>query len=63
MEDSARVDVIANQLEGLNAQRKQLCDQVTRAAIAQLEDDPSLLNQPIRLANSSIKMPQPIYLN
>ncbi len=45
--DPARVRVLATQLEGLNAQRKLLCDQVYRAAEAQLRDDPSLLAQPV----------------
>ena len=45
--DPVRVRVLATQLEGLNAQRKLLCDQVYRAAEAQLRDDPSLLAQPV----------------
>jgi single-stranded-DNA-specific exonuclease len=45
--DAARVRVIATQLEGLNAQRKLLCDQVYRAAEAQLREKPELLAQPV----------------
>jgi single-stranded-DNA-specific exonuclease len=45
--DRARANVLAVQLEGLNAQRKLLCDQVTHAAEAQLRADPALLAQPI----------------
>jgi single-stranded-DNA-specific exonuclease len=35
--------ILATELEGLNAQRKLLCDQVFQAAQAQIERDPSLL--------------------
>lgn len=42
-----RVRVLATHLEGLNAQRKLLCDQVTMAAEAQLRADPALLAQPV----------------
>jgi len=45
--DPARARVIATQLEGLNAQRKLLSEQVYQAAEAQLRNDPSLLAQPI----------------
>jgi single-stranded-DNA-specific exonuclease len=38
-----RARILATELEGLNAQRKLLCDQVFRAAQAQIERDPSLL--------------------
>jgi single-stranded-DNA-specific exonuclease len=38
-----RARVLATELEGLNAKRKLLCDQVFRAAQAQIERDPSLL--------------------
>ena len=38
-----RARILANNLEGLNAQRKLLSDQVYRAAVAQIEKDPSLL--------------------
>jgi len=52
--DRIRARVLATQLEGLNVQRKLLCDQVFRAADAQLRDDPSLLNhQVIILAHPS----------
>jgi single-stranded-DNA-specific exonuclease len=39
--------VLATQLEGLNVQRKLLCDQVIQAAESQLRENPSLLAQPI----------------
>ncbi len=45
--DLARVRVLATQLEGLNTQRQLLCSQVTQAAEAQLQADPSLLTQPV----------------
>jgi single-stranded-DNA-specific exonuclease len=42
-----RARVLATQLEGLNVQRKLLCDQVIQAAESQLREKPSLLAQPI----------------
>jgi single-stranded-DNA-specific exonuclease len=45
--DPVRARVLATQLEGLNTQRQLLCNQVTRAAEAQLRADPTLLAQPI----------------
>ncbi len=45
--DPSRARVLVTQIEGLNAQRKLLCDQVTQAAEAQLKADPALLAQPI----------------
>jgi single-stranded-DNA-specific exonuclease len=45
--DPVRARVLATQLEGLNTQRQLLCNQVTRAAEAQLREDPSLLAQPV----------------
>jgi single-stranded-DNA-specific exonuclease len=45
--DPMRARVLATQLEGLNAQRKLLCDQVHQAAESQLRADPSLLAQPV----------------
>ncbi|MCP4542785.1 MAG: single-stranded-DNA-specific exonuclease RecJ [Chloroflexi bacterium] len=42
-DDLARARVLATQMEGLNAQRKMLCNQITQAAEAQIERDPSLL--------------------
>jgi single-stranded-DNA-specific exonuclease len=44
--NQSRANVIAGQLEGLNAQRKLLTSQVYQAAEAQLRADPSLLTQP-----------------
>jgi single-stranded-DNA-specific exonuclease len=44
--DPSRARVLAAQLEGLNAQRKLLTNQVYQAAEAQLRTDPSLLTQP-----------------
>lgn len=45
--DPMRARVLATELEGLNARRKLLCDQVYQAAEAQLRDDPLLLAQPV----------------
>jgi single-stranded-DNA-specific exonuclease len=45
--DPVRARVLATQLEGLNVQRKLSCDQVYRAAIAQLQENPSLLEAPV----------------
>ncbi len=45
--DPVRARVLATQLEGLNTQRQLLCNQVTRAAEAQLRADPTLLAQPV----------------
>jgi single-stranded-DNA-specific exonuclease len=42
-DDVMRARILATELEGLNAQRKLLCDQVFQAAQAQIERDPSLL--------------------
>ena len=41
--DLAKAQVMATQLEGLNARRKWMCDQVFEAAMDQLEQDPALL--------------------
>ncbi len=35
-----------NRLEGINERRKVLCDQVIQGALAQIENDPALLNHP-----------------
>jgi single-stranded-DNA-specific exonuclease len=45
--DAVRARVLATQLEGLNAQRQLLCNQVSRAAEAQLRADPALLARPV----------------
>jgi single-stranded-DNA-specific exonuclease len=45
--DTVRARVLATQIEGLNAQRQLLCNQVSRAAEAQLRANPSLLDQPV----------------
>jgi single-stranded-DNA-specific exonuclease len=42
-DDLSRARILASEMEGLNAQRKLLCDQITQAAEAQLERDHSLL--------------------
>ena len=44
-DDVERARVLAHQLDGLNARRKMLCDQVFRGAEAQIERDPSLLER------------------
>jgi single-stranded-DNA-specific exonuclease len=41
--DLSRARILAAEMEGLNAQRKLLCDQIAQAAEAQLERDRSLL--------------------
>jgi single-stranded-DNA-specific exonuclease len=43
--DPSRARVLAAQLEGLNQQRRLLTSQVTQAALAQLKENPSLLEQ------------------
>ncbi len=53
-DDPSRANVLAAQIEGLNTQRQLLTSQVYRAAEAQLQTDPSLLNYPVLvLANPS----------
>jgi single-stranded-DNA-specific exonuclease len=42
-DDLSRAQILAAELEGLNARRKLLCDQVFEAAVEQVERDPSLL--------------------
>ncbi len=46
-DDPAVLSVTVNQLEGLNAQRKLLCDQVFQGALAQIERNPGLLDHPV----------------
>lgn len=43
--DLARARILASEMEGLNAERKLLCDQIAQAAEAQIEQDPSLLER------------------
>src|SRR4026207_2454742 len=53
-QDRARARVLAAQIEGLNAQRRLLTNQVYEAAEAQLRNDPVLLSAPaIILTNQS----------
>jgi single-stranded-DNA-specific exonuclease len=49
--DFEQAKVFSYQLEGLNARRKLLCDQVFRAAQIQIENDPKLLDQPVLVLN------------
>jgi single-stranded-DNA-specific exonuclease len=42
--DSQRAQVLAAMLEGLNAERKRLTEQIFQGALAQIERDPSLLD-------------------
>ncbi len=44
-DDLERARVLAHELDGLNARRKMMCDQVMQGAEAQLERDPTLLEQ------------------
>jgi single-stranded-DNA-specific exonuclease len=46
-QDLSRARAIAAQMEALNAQRQLLCSQVTAGALAQLERDPALLDEPV----------------
>jgi single-stranded-DNA-specific exonuclease len=46
-DNPAVISVTVNQLEGLNAQRKLLCDQVFQGALAQIERNPALLDHPV----------------
>jgi len=46
-DNAAEISVTINRLEGLNAQRKLLCDQVFQGALAQIERNPSELNHPV----------------
>jgi single-stranded-DNA-specific exonuclease len=43
--DVERARILAHELDGLNARRKMMCDQVMQGAEAQIERDPSLLEQ------------------
>ncbi len=43
--DLSRARILASQIEGLNAQRRLLCDQVFQAAQAQVERTPQLLEE------------------
>jgi single-stranded-DNA-specific exonuclease len=44
-DDLAQARVLAAEMEGLNARRKLLCDQVEEAAVSQVEEDPGVLRQ------------------
>jgi len=44
-DDVERARILAHELDGLNARRKMMCDQVLQAAKAQIERDPSLLER------------------
>jgi single-stranded-DNA-specific exonuclease len=44
-DDLDRARILAHELDGLNARRKMLCDQVTAGAEAQIQRDPSLLER------------------
>ncbi|HTX78679.1 MAG TPA: DHHA1 domain-containing protein, partial [Longilinea sp.] len=46
-EDPQAVQLTAVRLEGINGQRKLLCDQVFQGAQAQLEQNPALLDSPV----------------
>ena len=45
-DDAFKAEIIANEIEGLNAKRRLLSDQVLAAALEQVERDRSLLDQP-----------------
>jgi len=44
-DDADKARILAHELDGLNARRKMLCDQVTQGAEAQIERNPSLLER------------------
>lgn len=44
-DDLERARILAHELDGLNARRKMLCDQVMQGAEVQIERDPTLLGQ------------------
>lgn len=46
-QDLSRARILASQIEGLNAQRRLLCDQVFQAAQAQIERTPQLLEDAV----------------
>ncbi|MDP3046424.1 MAG: DHHA1 domain-containing protein, partial [Chloroflexota bacterium] len=46
-QDLSRARALAAQMESLNAQRQLLCSQVTAGALAQLQRDPALLDEPV----------------
>ena len=50
-QDWERARILANSLEGLNARRKLLSNQVYQAAAAQIENDPSLLEYAVIVLN------------
>ena len=52
-QDWERARILANSLEGLNARRKLLSNQVYQAAAAQIENDPSLLEYAVIVLNHS----------
>lgn len=53
-DDASRARILALELEGLNARRKLLTDQVFQGALAQIDRDPSLIdNQALVLAHPS----------
>ena len=51
--DLGLIRQVATQLEGLNGQRKLLCDQVFQAALSQIQADRSLLETPVLVLQNS----------
>ncbi len=45
--DPGRARLLALELEGMNAQRKLLCDQIYQAALAQINKEPGLMDLPV----------------
>lgn len=45
--DSGRARVLATNLEGLNARRKLITEQVFQAALNEIQQEPSILNEPV----------------
>lgn len=46
-EDQSLINLTVNHLEGMNEKRKILCDQVLRGALAQLDQNPRVLDNPV----------------
>ena len=46
-EDQGLINLTVNRLEGMNEQRKILCDQVLRGALAQVDQNPRVLETPV----------------
>ena len=52
-DNAEKISVMVNILEGMNARRKVLCDQVFKGAISLIEQDPSVLDRPVLILKHS----------